>query len=125
MIKINKLINLIPLTAEAAETVPSLPATRTKIEAVTTTRSIIIIIINNSTFKISSLTDHTDWLPHEPDSSPQSLILGAVASAPHPHHVLDPEEEDEEDLHPEERLVRHDGVVGDGGEDAEHQAGQH
>ena len=123
MININKLINLIPLTAEAAETVPSLPATRTKIEAVTTTRS--IIIINNSTFKISSLTDHTDWLPHEPDSSPQSLILGAVASAPHSHHVLDTEEEDEEDLHPEERLVRHDGVVGDGGEDAEHEAGQH
>ena len=116
MIQINKLINLIPLTAEAAETVPSLPATRTKIEAVTTTRSIIIIIIiiNYSTFKISSLTDHTDWLPHEPDSSPQSLILGAVASGPHSHHVLDTEEEDEEDLHPEERLVRHDGVVGDG-----------
>ena len=111
MINIDK-INLIPLTAEAAETVPSLPATRTKIEAVTTTRS--IIIINNSTFKISSLTDHTDWLPHEPDSSPQSLILGAVASAPHSHHVLDPEEEDEEDLHPEECLVRHDGVVSDG-----------
>ena len=31
--------NLIPLTAEAADTLPSLPAIRTKMEAVTTTKS--------------------------------------------------------------------------------------
>ena len=50
--------NLMPRTAEAADTVPSLPTTRTMMEAVTTTRSgeVIVIIVKTDRQRYGPIT---------------------------------------------------------------------
>lgn len=71
---------------------------------------------------IDILTNYTNGLPYEPQSTAEAHVFGPTSGRPQSHQVLDTEKHNQTDLHPEQCFVRKPTVILDGRQDAEYQA---